>query len=304
MAERILIVEDERAVRSSIRYFLEDLGYSTIETESASEAWQAFDRETVDLIVLDLRLPGRPGIDLLRDVRQRSGDVPVVIVSGTGKMSDAVDALRLGAWDYLFKPLEDMGVLEHSVKKALEHVRLAGQNEAYRMRLEEMVATRTAELETVNSALQRKTIALEEVLATCRTDCDRRIARTVERIEQFCAPLLAELRRVMPASHQKLLDGINAAIEEASSEQVDRLSQALSVLSPAELRVCEMIREGRASKEIAASIGVTVDTVETHRRNIRRKLKITNESVNLSTYLNQLIGQVAPPSRDLAPAMS
>lgn len=288
MAERILIVDDEHAVRSSVSGYLQDNGYEAPTAADGDAALAQYDAQTPDLVLLDLRLPRMDGLQILRAIRSRSSDVPVIIVSGAGQMDDVVEALRLGASDYIFKPIRDLGMLGHTVKGALERARLRKENEAYRCRLEEMVATRTSELEKANIALQRKTVALEEVLSTCRADADRRVTQAVERIEQFCKPVVGELRRVLPPDKRKLADRVEQSIAEASNEQVGKLAAELSMMSPAELRVCEMIRRGMGSKEIAAATSIAVDTVETHRRNIRRKLRITHESVNLSSYLNGL----------------
>jgi FixJ family two-component response regulator len=297
MAEKILIVDDEQVVRSSIGSYLEDQGYETSAARDGVEALKAFDGGRPDLVVLDLRLPGMDGLDILREIRSRAAEVPVVIVSGAGQIDDVVQALRLGAWDYLFKPIRDLSMLRHSVQTCLERARLIRENKAYRTHLEELVAKRTAELEAANISLQRKTVALEEVLATYRADADRRVTRAIERIGQFCKPVVEELRRVLPPAQRKLADRIESAVSDAGSDTVDKLSDALSALSPAELRVCDMIRRGMGSKEIAVATGISVDTVETHRRNIRRKLKITNESVNLSTFLHQRLGQGASAPR-------
>jgi DNA-binding NarL/FixJ family response regulator len=287
MSEKVLIVDDDRLVRSSVRGFLEDQGYEPAESANGVAALEAFDRDRPDLLLLDLRMPGMDGLETLREVRRRSTDVPVIIISGAGQSEDVVQALRLGAWEYLFKPIRDLNMIDHAVRSCLERARLTRENHAYRTRLEEMVAQRTSELEAANASLQRKTVALEEVLATCRDDADRRVARAVGRIGQFCAPLLAELRRAAPASCAALADQIDRAIGDAASDGVERMADELSALSPAELRVCEMIRRGMASKEIAAATRLSLDTIETHRRNIRRKLRITNGSVNLSTFLQK-----------------
>jgi DNA-binding CsgD family transcriptional regulator len=77
---------------------------------------------------------------------------------------------------------------------------------------------------------------------------------------------------------------------------VDLLASQLTCLSPAELRICDLIRRGMGSKEIATEAGISVETVDTHRRNIRRKLKITNEAVNLSTYLQALVAPSVRPA--------
>jgi len=147
-----------------------------------------------------------------------------------------------------------------------------------------MITERTAELAAANVSLQRKTIALEEILATHQIEAARRTARIVERINQFVRPLLD----AGAGTRSELLTQYEAALSQATSESLDQMSQKLAALTPAELRVSEMIRRGMSSKEIAATIGISFDTVETHRRNIRRKLGINNETVNLSTYLRQL----------------
>jgi DNA-binding NarL/FixJ family response regulator len=294
MSERILIVEDEPAIRSSMRGYLEDEGFIIIEGPTVPEALATFRAHQPDLVLLDLHLPKADGINVLREIRAQNEAVPVIIVSGAGQMSDVVAALRLGAWDYLVKPIADLGVLAHAVRKCLERARLLRENEAYHSKLEEMVQQRTAELEAANASLERKTVALQEVLLTFRIDSDRRITRAVERIGQFCRPALAELREILPLSRRKLVDQIEAAITDATSQSVDVMAGQLTCLSPAELRICELIRRGMGSKEIAAETGISVETVDTHRRNVRRKLKINNESVNLSTYLQSLL---APSGR-------
>jgi DNA-binding NarL/FixJ family response regulator len=272
-----------------VRGFLEDQGANVIESGDATTAMVAFRTHDPNLVLLDLRLPRADGIDVLREIRAMNATVPVIIVSGAGAMADVVAALRLGAWDYLVKPIGDMAVLWHAVQRCLERARLLRENETYRSHLEEMVKQRTTELEATNTSLERKTVALQEVLATFRTESDRRVTRAVERIGQFCRPALAQLRESLPASKGKLLDQIEAAIADATSETVDLLASQLTCLSPAELRICDLIRRGMGSKEIAAETGISVETVDTHRRNIRRKLKITNEAVNLSTYLQALV---------------
>ena len=95
-----------------------------------------FEREQPDLIICDLRMPQIDGLELIRRISQINSEMPVIVVSGAGVMSDAVEALRLGAADYLIKPLEDLAVLEHSVHRALDRSRLRLENQRYREKLE------------------------------------------------------------------------------------------------------------------------------------------------------------------------
>jgi len=287
MAVKILIVDDESPFRVGIRCYLADEGYAIVEADRGPAALKIFETEKPDLVLLDLRMPKMSGLEVLRELRARSADVPVVMISGAGEMSDVVESMHLGAWDFVLKPISDMRILREVVHKGLDRLRLLRENQEYRVRLEEMIAQRTAQLATANAALQRKTIALEEILATYQADSTRRTARIVERIDQFVRPLLDG---GIGARHE-LLTQFEAAISDATSESLDWMSQKLATLTPAELRVCEMIRRGMGSKEIATAIDISADTVETHRRNIRRKLQINNETINLSTFLRQLLEQ-------------
>jgi DNA-binding NtrC family response regulator len=98
----ILVVEDEPVIRAALRRFLERNKFKVSEAASVREAEANFQLERFDLIISDLRLPGAPGTDLV----QRAGDVPVLIMTSYASLRSAVDAMRLGAIDYIAKPFE------------------------------------------------------------------------------------------------------------------------------------------------------------------------------------------------------
>ena len=108
-----------------------------------------------DLVLVDLRMPEMDGMEVLKWIRKNSPDTPVLIMSGTGILRDAVEALRLGAWNYLLKPIEDMTVLLHAVRIALERACLIHENRLYQEHLEEEVNRRTRELEETTLELKR-----------------------------------------------------------------------------------------------------------------------------------------------------
>ncbi|MDM8535415.1 response regulator [Desulfobacterales bacterium HSG17] len=149
----VLTIDDERIIRESLRNFLEDYDYEVLEAENGKIGLEIFKKENPDLILVDLRMPEVDGLEVLAEVRSDSPDTPIIVISGTGIISDAVEALRLGAWDYLLKPICDMSVLLHSIEKALERSRLIHENRAYQKHLEKEVAKRTQELETANKEL-------------------------------------------------------------------------------------------------------------------------------------------------------
>lgn len=133
----LLIVDDEKAVRESIAAYFEDSGYNVREASNGALGLEIFEQENPDLVICDLRMPGMDGLVLLKKIMQASDETPVIVVSGAGVMTDVVEALRLGASDYLMKPVVDLSVLEHTVERALERSNLMKENTRYREELEQ-----------------------------------------------------------------------------------------------------------------------------------------------------------------------
>src|SRR4051812_38509422 len=135
MKPTILVVDDEPGVRSSLSGVLRDEGY-TVEAVSSGEAClERVTRGAVDLIVLDVWLPGMDGLATLARLRERQVDVQVVLISGHGNIESAVRAIKLGAFDFVEKPLSlDKTVLV--VRNALRQRRLEAENRALRARVD------------------------------------------------------------------------------------------------------------------------------------------------------------------------
>ncbi|QEY62471.1 SpoIIE family protein phosphatase [Metapseudomonas lalkuanensis] len=133
---KLLIIDDDEVVRASLAAYLEDSGFSVRQASNGLQGLQVFEQERPDLVICDLRMPQVDGLELIRRISELEAETPVIVVSGAGVMSDAVEALRLGAADYLIKPLEDLAVLEHSVRRALDRSALRLENRRYREKLE------------------------------------------------------------------------------------------------------------------------------------------------------------------------
>ncbi|MDX5373225.1 MAG: SpoIIE family protein phosphatase [Pseudomonadaceae bacterium] len=133
---KLLIIDDDEVVRASLAAYLEDSGFLVLQAGNGTQGLEVFERAQPDVVICDLRMPQVDGLELIRRIAALGSEVPVIVVSGAGVMSDAVEALRLGAADYLIKPLEDLAVLEHSVRRALDRSRLRQENQRYREKLE------------------------------------------------------------------------------------------------------------------------------------------------------------------------
>jgi two-component system nitrogen regulation response regulator NtrX len=115
---QILIVDDEQSIRDTLRDILEDEGYGITAAANAELACAALKAGEFDLILLDIWMPDIDGITLLREIRQRGNDCPVVMISGHGTVETAVEAIQFGAYDYLEKPLTTAKLLA-TINRAL-----------------------------------------------------------------------------------------------------------------------------------------------------------------------------------------
>lgn len=133
---QLLVIDDDILVRQSIVAYLEDSGYQIHDEPNGYGGMAWFREHKPDLVLTDLRMPDLDGLTLLKMVKEVDPDIPVIVISGMGMVADVAEALRLGAADYLIKPLVDMEVLTHSIKKALAVLDLQRENQRYRRELE------------------------------------------------------------------------------------------------------------------------------------------------------------------------
>lgn len=152
----ILIAEDDPLVRKTTTHFLTGKGYSVIEASDGKEALELFREKKPDILLTDLRMPELDGLQLVKMVVKEDPTIPVIIFSGMGTMVDVIDALRIGAWDYLTKPIVDLDILSHSIGKALKHAKLLRQEKDYQASLENEVQLRTMELLEHNKMLEQE----------------------------------------------------------------------------------------------------------------------------------------------------
>ena len=165
MAQRrnpvILTIDDEENIRDSFRMFLEDYDYQVIEAKNGQEGLDLFAQEKPDLVLCDLRMPEVDGLEVIEKIKNDSPNTPIIVISGTGIIGDAVEAIRSGAWNYLLKPIPDMSVLLHAINQAMERSRLIEENHAYQEHLEEEVTKRTKALQKAVKDLNQSHLKLK-----------------------------------------------------------------------------------------------------------------------------------------------
>jgi len=127
----VLIIDDDAAVRGVFRRVLEKMGMLVLEADSGKTGLAACQERRPGVVLLDLRMPEMDGLDVLSTLVVEHPETPVIVVSGQGTMTDAVEALRRGAWDFVSKPLPDNEILRQAVRRGMERSELLRQNRAY-----------------------------------------------------------------------------------------------------------------------------------------------------------------------------
>ena len=155
---KILVIDDEDGLRRSLCAYLEDLGYDAIDAPDGSQGLDAMRESLEDLaaVIVDLNMPVLDGYGFLNQARVEAPDLPVIVLSGVGVVDDALQAVRLGAWDFLTKPLHNFSVLDHTLGKVMEKARLIRENKEYQINLEQLVRERTAELERTRRQIMHR----------------------------------------------------------------------------------------------------------------------------------------------------
>jgi putative nucleotidyltransferase with HDIG domain len=151
----ILIADDEPDIRELLSEFLEGEEYSCILASNAYEALEKFKTDkTIDLVMSDIKMPGKSGLELLSEIKDIDSDAMVIMISAVKDIESAIAAMSKGAYDYVAKPfkLTEVGLI---AKKAIEKRRLILENKRYQKKLEKMVERRTIELQKALDVLDK-----------------------------------------------------------------------------------------------------------------------------------------------------
>ena len=135
--DKILIVDDERIVRESLFHWFSEAGYYVTTAENGEIALKNFIKEKFDLLLIDMKMPGIGGLELLKRVKDLDKDVIVIMITAFASVSSAITALKDGAYDYVTKPV-DPDELTHLVTKAIEQRNLKRENKLLKENLEEI----------------------------------------------------------------------------------------------------------------------------------------------------------------------
>lgn len=150
-AQSVLVIDDDTALRKSIVAYLEDSGFLVYEAAGGLEGLQLFERLHPDLVLTDLMMPELDGLEVVTAIRHQSPDTPVVVISGNGSVSYAIETVRQGAWDYITKPIHDFTALERVIAKVNDRVADITAKRHQQAKLERTVADHALKLQQLSS---------------------------------------------------------------------------------------------------------------------------------------------------------
>jgi two-component system, NtrC family, nitrogen regulation response regulator NtrX len=231
MKPRILVVDDEAAIRESMRMILEYEGYEFIGAPSGQDAIVAVERDAPDLVFLDIKMPGMDGLEVLTRIKALSEQLPVVMISGHGTVGTAVEATKLGAFDFIEKPLASDRILL-TVRNAVDQSRLRDENRSLRRAIEvrhEMVGTSPL-LKRIVDAVRRAAPTTATVLIQGESGVGKElVARMIHRnslrsrerfVQVNCAAIPDELIESELFGHEK------GSFTGATEKQIGKFEQA------------------------------------------------------------------------------
>ena len=231
MNERILVVDDEEGIRSTLGSILGDEGYQAASAATASEAAARLSAEAFDAVLLDLWLPDRDGLELLAELQESGFDRPVIVISGHGTVETAVKATRLGAFDFLEKPLSLERVLI-TVRNALEKGRLARELRRLSDRLEraEPLLGNTPEMRRLKEEIRTAAPSDSRILILGENGTGKElVARQIHRLSKRASRPFVEVNcAAIPEDliESELFGHVKGAFTGAAADRRGRFEQA------------------------------------------------------------------------------
>jgi two-component system nitrogen regulation response regulator NtrX len=286
---RILVIDDESAIRDSLRMTLEYEGYEFLGAATGQEGLALAEREAPDLVLLDVKMPGMDGIDVLERLRNLNDQLPIVVISGHGTISTAVEATKKGAWDFIEKPFASERILV-SLRNALDQRQLRDENRSLKKAVEirHQMVGESSVLKQIMAAISRAAPTNATVLITGESGVGKElVARTIHRnslrsrerfVQVNCAAIPEELIESELFGHEK--GSFTGATEKqvGKFEQADRgtifLDEVGDMSAKTQAKVLRVLQEGEVERlGSARTIKVDVRVIAATNKNLEEEIE-------------------------------
>src|SRR5215212_7263352 len=289
MKSRILVIDDEAAIRDSLRMILEYEGYEFLGAASGQDGLAMVERENPDLVFLDIKMPGMDGLEVLQRIKATNETVPVVMISGHATVTTAVDATKLGALDFIEKPLASERVLV-TIRNAIDRSRLADENRSLKRVVEvrHQIVGESPHLKKVMDAIRRAAPTNATVLITGESGVGKElVARAIHRnslrsrdrfVQVNCAAIPDDLIESELFGHEK--GSFTGATEKqiGKFEQADKgtifLDEVGDMSLKTQAKVLRVLQEGEVERlGSARTIKVDVRVLAATNKNLEEEIE-------------------------------
>ena len=307
--QNILVADDEKSIRDSIKLILEYQKYTVLFAENGEQALKIVQEFPVDAVLLDIKMPGLDGIEVLRRIRETVPALPVIMISGHGTFETAVEATKIGAFDYLPKPL-DRDKLLITLRNALQQKSLSRELEGLRER--ERILGESLKIKEILSVIARVGPTDSRVLVTGESGTGKElVARALHRsskraalpfVEVNCAAIPAELIESELFGHEKGSFTGATAQRIGKFEQADTgtifLDEIGDMSLQAQAKVLRALEEGKLERVGGNRlIPVDVRVIAATNKDLPKEMKKGTFREDLYHRLN-VIRIALPPLRD------
>lgn len=309
----VLVVDDEKPVRDSLRLILEYEKFNVLFADDGSRCLQTLEHNAVDAVLLDIKMPGMDGMEVLHQIRTRFPDLPVIMISGHGTIETAVEATKKGAFDFLQKPLDRDRILI-TIRNALEQKKLSSEVQQIREKIEakERILGESSKIKEILALIDRVAPTDSRVLITGENGTGKElIAKAIHRgskrhhkpmIEVNCAAIPTELIESELFGHEKGAFTGATAQRIGKFEQADQgtifLDEVGDMSAATQAKVLRVLEEGKIERVGGSkTIAVDVRVIAATNKNLPEEIEGRNFREDLYHRLN-VIPMHVPPLRE------
>ena len=280
---KILIVDDEAVVRSVLRQILSNEGYCC---DEAADAYQAMEKLTgyeAELVILDIQMPGKSGVELLPEIKLSHSDTAVIMVSATIDIHVAVQCMKYGAYDYITKPF-DLDNVIFSVERALDKRRQELKIKEYEQHLERTAAERSVDLMQAVEKIKLTSLDTIQRLAQAEEYKDAGTGAHIKRIDQYCTMIAFQNEEKEKRAAELII--ANKELVFQNEEKEKRAAEL--IIANKELVFQNEEKENRAAELIIANKELVFQNEEKEKR--AAELIIANKEISYISYHDYLTG--------------
>ncbi len=296
----ILIADDNPDYLEMLENFLTSIGHQQVTlTQDGLAAICLLEQNTFDIVITDIKMPHMDGIQLIHHIKAHAPLTDIMVITGYISEYSFNDIIKAGAIEYLTKPftkdefeaklnrvIRERNFVTVLRKEILERKQVEKELRQARDGLEIQVEERTKALERQKARLEQTNTALKILLDKREQDKQDLGDQVIAQVKQLIDPYLNMLRSSDLNDEQSaLLDIIAANLQEIVSPFAKTFSAMQSRLTPTEIKIANLIKQGMTTKDIAALLKSSPGTVDIHRKNIRKKCGLANKKLNLRSFL-------------------